>query len=269
MDDPTAQAYLDRIGAAAPATPTRTALTELMGRHLRSVPFENLSIHLSERVSLDEAAMIEKIVGRRRGGFCYELNGAFAALLGHLGYDVTLLAARVYGAGVPGPLFDHLTLRVDLDEPWLVDVGFGRFIAAPVRLDVRTDQADPAGTVRISDTVEGDLDVHFGGEPQLRVEQRPRELADFGPTCWYQQTSPVSHFTQSLTCSLPTAAGRVTLSDRLLITTVDGRRTERELGSEDEVRAAYLEHFGITLDRLPVLRAAQRGPAGTGAVAGA
>lgn len=251
MDDTTARAYLARIGARAPTAPTLAVLTDLMARHLLSVPFENLSIHLDEPVSLDEPAMLDKIVGRGRGGFCYELNGAFAALLAHLGYDVTLLAARVYGDHGAGPLFDHLTLRVDLEEPWLVDVGFGRFIAAPVRLDVGTEQRDPAGTVRIVTTVEGDLVVEFEGRAQLKVEQRPRALADFGPTCWYQQTSPSSHFTQSLTCSLPTADGRVTLSDRLLITTVDGRRTERELGSDDDVRAAYRELFGIHLDTLP------------------
>lgn len=251
MDDTTAGAYLARIGASPKATPTLAALTDLMNRHLRSVPFENLSIHLGEPVSLDEPAMLDKIVGRRRGGFCYELNGAFAALLAHLGYDVTLLAARVYGDSTPGPLFDHLTLRVDLGEPWLVDVGFGRFVAEPVRLDVRTEQADPAGEVRVDETPDGDLDVHVDGRPQIRVEQRPRELADFGPTCWYQQTAPTSHFTQSLTCSLPTAAGRVTLSDRLLITTVDGERTERVLGADAEVLSAYRDLFGFSLDRLP------------------
>src|ERR1700712_287542 len=235
MDDSTAATYLARIGAPAlPAPPTRAALAELMGRHLASVPFENLSIHLGEPVSLDEPAMVEKIVERRRGGFCYELNGAFAALLRHLGYDVTLLAARVYGGSGAGPLFDHLTLRVDLEQPLLVDVGFGKFLSAPVRLDVRTDQVDPAGTVRIVETLERDLDVHLQGEPTLRIEQRPRELVDFGPTCWYQQTSPTSHFTRSMTCSLPTPDGRVTLSDRLLITTTEGRRTERELGSGAE-----------------------------------
>ena len=115
MDDATADAYLARIGATR-EPPSAAAVTTLMGRHLTRVPFENLSIHLGERIALDEAALVDKIVGRRRGGFCYELNGAFALLLQHLGYDVTMLAARVYGDAGPGPLFDHLTLRVDVDE---------------------------------------------------------------------------------------------------------------------------------------------------------
>ena len=149
MDDATADAYLARIGASR-EPPSAAALAALMGRHLTTVPFENLGIHLGERISLDEATLVDKIVRRRRGGFCYELNGAFALLLGHLGYDVTMLAARVYGDAGPGPLFDHLTLRVDVDEaPWLVDVGYGRFVAAPFRLDVRDDQHDLAGVVRV------------------------------------------------------------------------------------------------------------------------
>jgi N-hydroxyarylamine O-acetyltransferase len=252
MDDATADAYLARIGAIR-ERPSAAALAALMGRHLTTVPFENLSIHLGEGISLEEGDLVAKIVGRRRGGFCYELNGAFALLLRHLGYDVTMLAARVYGDAGPGPLFDHLTLRVDIDEaPWLVDVGFGRFVVAPFRLDLRDDQHDLAGVVRVAETHEGDLDVRLGDRPQLRVEQRPRALGDFAPTCWYQQTSPDSHFTQSLTCSRPTGDhGRVTISDRLLITTVAGKRTETTLGSDAEVLGAYREHFGFTLDRLP------------------
>jgi N-hydroxyarylamine O-acetyltransferase len=254
VDHHTTMAYLSRIGMPERATePSLELLRELHVRHLASVPFENLSIHLGEMISLAEADLVDKIVTRRRGGFCYELNGAFAALLRHLGYDVTMLAARVYGDAEAGPLFDHLTLRVDVDDaPWLVDVGFGRFVVAPFRLDVRAEQHDLAGVVRVVDMDEGDLQIRIGDRPQLLVEQRPRVLVDFAPTCWYQQTSPASHFTQSLTCSRPTGDhDRVTISDRLLITTVGGERTEATLGSDAEVLAAYREHFGFVLDRLP------------------
>lgn len=225
-----------------------------MARHLATVPFENLSIHLGEPIVLDEDVLLAKLVDRGRGGFCYELNGAFAALLRHLGYEVTLLAARVYGgsggSGL-GPPYGHLTVRVDLDEPWLADVGFGRFVQQPVRLDARHDQPYPAGVVRIVEAPYDDRDVLLDRVPQFRIDQRPRDLADFTATCWWHQTSPASHFTTSLTCSLPTASGRVTLSDRLLITTTDGVRTEEVLGSDAAVLAAYRSHFGIELDRLP------------------
>jgi N-hydroxyarylamine O-acetyltransferase len=82
---------------------------------------------------------------------------------------------------------------------------------------------------------------------QYRVERRVRRWADFVPTCWWQQSSPQSHFTQSLVCSRALPSGRVTLSDRRLIRTVDGRRTERSLTSDEEVLAVYREEFGIAM----------------------
>jgi N-hydroxyarylamine O-acetyltransferase len=245
-------AYLRRIGLADPPAPGVDGLRALQDAHLRTVPFENLSIHLGEPIVLTEEALLAKVVDRRRGGFCYELNGAFAALLRALGYQVTLLQARVFGKdGTLGPPYDHLALRVELARPWLVDVGFGRFTRYPVRLDTRQAQPDPAGSVEVV-AAGADLDVHIDGTPQYRLEQRPRSLADFRTTCWWHQTSPDSHFTRSLVCSLPIRGGQRTLSDRSLIETVDGTRTEKVLGEDAEVIAAYGDLFGIVLDRLPV-----------------
>jgi N-hydroxyarylamine O-acetyltransferase len=250
---PQLNAYLARIGASRPPRADAATLRQLQLRHLLTVPFENLSIYLGEPILLDPEALVDKLVQRRRGGFCYELNGAFATLLAALGFQVTLLAARVFGANGLGPPFDHLALRVDLDSSgsWLVDVGFGRHSHYPLRLDTRTDQADPGGTFRLADTADGDLDVIRDGEPQYRVEARPRALGDFEPTCWWHQTSPRSHFTQRPVCSRLTETGRVTLSDRTLVQTTGDRRQERTLTSDAEVLAAYRTWFGIVLERVP------------------
>jgi len=248
--------YLARIGAERPARADAGALRELHRRHLLTVPFENLSVHMGEDIVLEAGALTRKVAEDRRGGFCYELNGAFAMLLSALGYPVTLFAARVFGDGVPGPLFDHLALRVETPQPWLVDVGFGRHSEYPLRLDRRDEQSDPGGVFRIEETPQGDLDVHRDGVPQYRLEQRPRTLADFELGCWWNRTSPKSHFTRSLVCSLLTETGRITLSGRTLTVTDAGDRHEEEL-PEDAVLAAYREHFGITLDAVPQLRAAR------------
>jgi N-hydroxyarylamine O-acetyltransferase len=253
MDGKELDAYLARIGAARPARADAAALRALQLRHLLAVPFENLSIHLGEPIVLEPAALLDKLVRRRRGGFCYELNGAFSDLLSTLGFTVTLLAARVFGEDGPGPPFDHLALRVDVagDGPWLADVGFGRHSSYPLRLDSRAEQADPGGTFHIAETADGDLDVVRDGQPQYRLEPRPRSLADFEPTCWWQQTSPRSHFTRSLVCSLLTEHGRVTLSDRTLIRTTGEQREERTLTGDAEVLDAYRTWFGIVLDHPP------------------
>ncbi len=175
MDDAATDAYLDRIGAARPAHPDAEALRSLHLSHLRTVPFENLSLHLGEEIDLAEQPLLDKIVGARRGGFCYELNGAFALLLRALGYEVALLSARVFGDGGLGIPYDHMALRVQTpDGPWLADVGFGRHSHFPLRWDSRDEQSDPAGVFRLEETAEGDLDVLRDGTPQYRLEQRPR-----------------------------------------------------------------------------------------------
>jgi len=244
-------AYLTRIGLDRTPPADLETLRTLQERHLLAVPFENLSIHLGESIDLDTDALFAKIVERRRGGFCYELNGVFAALLAALGYRVSLLAARVQGKSGLGPPFDHLALRVDLDEPWLVDVGFGAFSTHPLRLDARDEQSDPGGTFQVVPADSGDLDILCNGELQYRLETRPRDLSNFEPTCWYHQTSPTSHFTWSPVCSLPVDGGRVTLSDRTLIETHNGERRQRALRTDAEILDAYMVHFGIEIERLP------------------
>lgn len=252
MDAEQIDAYLERIGTRRPDTMDAASLRELQQRHLAKVPFENLSIHLDERIQLTEEALFDKIVRRRRGGFCYELNGAFAALLMGLGFDVTLLSAKVFAkGGKTGPPFDHLALRVDLDEPWLADVGFGRHARLPLRLTSTEPQHDAEGEFQVLPSAEGDWEIRWNGEAVCLVEARARELADFAPTCWWQATSPDSQFTGYLTCSLPTPTGRITLSGDRLYETVDGERSETTLPDKDVILATYRDRFGVELDRLP------------------
>jgi N-hydroxyarylamine O-acetyltransferase len=131
--------YLKRIRfSATPGAdglgPTLPTLQALHRAHMLAVPFEDLSIHIGQPIILQEDALFDKIVRRRRGGFCYELNGLFAALLRHLGYRVTLLSAGVArSAGGFGPEFDHLTLLVHqlAGADWLADVGFGDSFVQP------------------------------------------------------------------------------------------------------------------------------------------
>jgi N-hydroxyarylamine O-acetyltransferase len=110
--------YLRRLEAVRPGVPDLEALCELQRRHLESVPFENLGRYLGEQVDLEESALLDKVVRQRRGGLCYELNGAFGLLLQDVGFDVRLLAGRVMRRyGVFGPPLDHLALRVELRTP--------------------------------------------------------------------------------------------------------------------------------------------------------
>jgi N-hydroxyarylamine O-acetyltransferase len=215
------------------------------------VPFENLDIHLGRKIVCDEDDFLHKIVNERRGGFCYELNGAFASLLRGLGFQVTLLSARVARSdGGDSPEYDHLTLRVDLDEPWLVDVDFGDSFLEPLRLKATVEQPQIGRMYRLRE-VEGVFGLEVMADDKWRREYsftlQPRQLSEFAAMCHYHQTSPESHFTRKRICSRPTPEGRITLSDKTLIETRNGVRQERVLSGEAEWRAKLHELFGVTL----------------------
>jgi N-hydroxyarylamine O-acetyltransferase len=250
-----AAAYLARLGVVAPEAPTRGALASLHRAHLMGVPFENLDISLGRPIRLDLASVLAKVVDHRRGGYCYELNGLFAALLRHLGYAVDLVSARV--ATADGRLtddFDHLALVVTspkLRGPVLADVGFGDGLIEPLPLCDGVEAHEPGKDVGL---VRDGADWHYRERPddgewrtQFVFTTTPHLLADFEPRNEWQQTSPDSHFTRGRLASRLTPTGRVTLSEHRLITTTHGRRAEVEL-AEAEVPAALAAHFGIVLD---------------------
>lgn len=241
--------YLGRIKYSGSVFPTADVLRELHVRHLLSVPFENLSIHWNEPIILREEALFEKIVIRKRGGFCYELNGLFAALLRVCGFEVSLLSGGVMDSnGTFGPEFDHMTLMVRLDQRWLVDVGFGDSFRHPLLLDsrdvqesddreYRIDKADDFFTLLRKENSEW--------KPQYRFTLTARSLEQYEGMCRYHQTSPESHFTQRRICTLATETGRITLSDMRLITTNGQDRDERLLDTNEEYENVLKERFGI------------------------
>jgi N-hydroxyarylamine O-acetyltransferase len=246
-----ASAYLARIGYVGQVTPTAHTLRDLHHAHMLSVPFENIDIDLGRKIVCDEAAFLRKVVELRRGGFCYELNGAFAALLRELGFQVTLLSARVArDDGSDSPEFDHLALRVDLEEAWLADVGFGDSFVEPLRLQAGIEQPQSSGSYRIverQDSLQMESKIDGAWRRQYSFTLTPRRLADFAPVCDYHQTSPESPFTRKSLCSMATPAGRITISERRLIVTRNGKKEESQLGSEEQWRAALQERFGVIL----------------------
>src|SRR6266576_3784217 len=198
--------YLARIAYSGTTDLTPDTLCCLHRSHLVAAPFENLDIHLGRKITVDEAAIVNKVVALRRGGFCYELNGAFAALLRALGFQVTLLSARVARTnGGEGPEFDHLTLRVGLEEPWLADVGFGESFLEPLQLATGSQQQDPTGMYRLQQRGER-LQMEralpeSNWKPQYSFSLQPRGLEEFSGMCGYHQTSLESSFTQNRICT--------------------------------------------------------------------
>ncbi len=256
--------YLQRINYQGSQEPTLQTFQALHQAHLLAVPFENLSIHMEQPIILQEEALFRKIVHQRHGGFCYELNGLFAWLLRHLGFQVTLLSAGVSKSdGHFGPEFDHLTLLIHQlsGADWLADVGFGDSFLLPLRFEPELEQDGGDGRVyrliKRLDTRKEKIQheywmmQQFSGaqwQSQYRFSLQSHELTDFIERCEYQQTSPESHFTQNRICSLATLTGRVSLSDMRLIITAHQERKEQMLTSEKEYLTALSEHFGIVLE---------------------
>jgi N-hydroxyarylamine O-acetyltransferase len=253
MDIP---AYCRRIGYDGSAAPTRETLCRLHRDHLLTVPFENLDISCGREIVLDEGRFFDKIVRHHRGGFCYELNGLFAAMLRELGFEVALLSARVAGEGSRfSREFDHLTLMVrapgESEVKWLGDVGFGDGFEEPLELRAGLEQVQAKGTFRLR-FPEGRWILERRDEtdwnPVYDFSPIKHELTEFEEMCRYHQTSPESHFTQNQICSLATPAGRVTLAGKRMIETDHGRRTEQTLQSDQEYSAVLRERFGVVLD---------------------
>jgi N-hydroxyarylamine O-acetyltransferase len=249
------QTYLDRLNYDGPLVPTAETLRRLQVAHLLTVPFENLSIHAREPIVLEDQALFQKIVSRRRGGFCYELNGLFAALLRALGFEVAILSAQVGNAeGNFSPDFDHMALMVTLDERWLVDVGFGDSFVEPLLLDERDSQVQGDRAYRI--VVDGerlvvmqrnDANPSDEWKPQYRFKLKPYQYSDYTEMCEYHQTSPLSHFTKARICSRLTPRGRITLSEMLFITTEGDARRERPVASQGEYADILRKDFGIVM----------------------
>lgn len=244
-------AYLERIDYQGPRVPSGETLRALQLARLQAVPFENLSIHAGEPIVLKDAALFTKIVEHRRGGFCYECNGLFAALLRELGFNVTKLSAEVANAkgGYSQP-FDHMTLMVNGPQRWLVDVGFGDSFLEPLLLDERGEQVAGGHGFKIVDE-DGYLILMRreteAWTPQYRFTLQPYEYEDFAEMCHYHQTSPESHFTQKRVCSRATGSGRITLSEMRLIETRNDERHERVLANQQEYDAALQQHFGVVM----------------------
>ena len=246
------KAYLKRIDYEGPLEPTAETLRQLHLAHLLAVPFENLSIHAPEPIVLDDDALFEKIVSRRRGGFCYELNGLFAALLRALGFKVAMLSAQVADdEGGFSRDFDHMTLMISGEERWLADVGFGDSFVEPLSLDTREAQVQRDRAFRI--VADGEwliLERADGGadwKPQYRFTLQPFEYADYAEMCEYHQTSPESHFTRSRICSRLTPEGRISLTEKLFITTEGDQRREQPVATPDEYAETLSQFFSIVM----------------------
>jgi len=245
-------AYLRRIEYDGPRLASSATLRGLHRQHLFTVPFENLDIPLGTPIRLDIRQIYDKIVTRRRGGFCYELNGLFGELLIAMGFSVEMLSARVRREdGGFGPEFDHMLLKVEMEEPWLVDVGFGDSFVDPIVF--RTGGADQVNGYRYVVSAVGEewqllREDEKGQLPLYAFHNVPHTLNDYQGMCRFHQVSPESHFTKNWICSRATQEGRITLANMRLIVTRGGSREEIQLSTPGDLRRCLREFLGVEFE---------------------
>lgn len=231
--------------------PNLENLKFLQRQHLLTVPFENLDIHWKRPIVLDNEKFYEKIVGEKRGGFCYELNGLFYELLERIGFQSKRISAKVSKEdGEFGEEYEHLAILTQVgDKEYLVDVGFGDFSAEPLEFALETEQKDRNGAFSIRKYDEEHFEVVKKDGDDWKSEYifttLKRDLPEFAAKCFHQQTSPESHFTRNKVCSLMTKDGRKTLTDKKFIETKTGQKTETDINSEEDFNRILESEFHI------------------------
>ena len=245
-------AYLARIGINDVGDISVDGLERLQRAHLSRVPFENLDVFHRRGVSTGTDWSVPKIVVRGRGGWCYELNGAFATLLSSLGFQVRWLGATVIlDAEDASPVPDHLTIEVTLDRPYLVDVGFGDSFIRPLPLDREGPHDGGAGIYRFAfDDAATTLlfEGQDGLEPQYRFGRRSFTAGDFEAPSQRLQTEPGLHWTQGpfATRLLDGGPDRVTLLKDRIKFRRSGEWTEQPVSDGEEWAATLHEWFDMT-----------------------
>lgn len=257
MSDLDLPAYFRRIGYDGPTAPTLETLRALHLAHTCTFVFENLNCWSNRPVSLRLEDIAAKMIAGRRGGYCFETNALFAAVLGRLGFQVGSLAARVLWMRPPDEMTPrtHMLLRVTVDgRDWIADVGFGAIgQTAPLALDtdeVQTTPHEPRRFARRGDLVVHQARIASGEWADVYcfdlIEAVP---ADFVVANWYISTHPESVFRKTPLITLPRADHRLILAfGEFTRRHLDGRVETRPLRDDADLRAVLIDEFGLPAD---------------------
>jgi N-hydroxyarylamine O-acetyltransferase len=260
-------AYLRRIGYQGAVEPTRQVLDSLHLAHATHIPFENIDVLLGRPIALDLASIQAKLVARRRGGYCFEHNLLFAAVLREFGFAPTLLAARVRHRSTAILPRTHMLLLVEAEGcRWLADVGFGgEGLLLPVPFGSGEETRHYAWTYRvIEETGSGNWVLQSrrnGAWADLYAfSLEVQQAVDYEIANHYMSTHPDSRFVQTLTVQLPGSQRRMILRNRDFIDDRGGAVNERRLESDDEFVSVLQEYFGLDMPEEDCIAIASRCP---------
>ncbi|MBI2707449.1 MAG: GNAT family N-acetyltransferase [Proteobacteria bacterium] len=252
------RSYLERIECTKPLDASLETLKKFHAAHVFAIPFENLDIHLHVPIVLEEQHLFDKLITRKRGGYCYELNGLFYYLLQSLGFKTHLCRARLIDEdGELLPDSSHMINLVTLDQRWIADVGWGNGLIYPLCLDTEAEQIQYGQAYKCSKNAEG-FDVwqkreHGKWEKLHSLTLHKQEMADFQGRNLYHQTTPSSPFAKERICTKPMEEGYLILKgNRFSYDTPQGQNIEI-LERDEDYRQILKDRFGLVLEiNLPV-----------------
>ena len=244
--------YFKRIGYSGGTAPTLETLAALHTAHVFSIPFENLDVYEGRAVSLEPGAIFEKLVTRRRGGYCYEMNTLFASVLRQMGFNATDILARASNGGAYSAKLHHAIMVRLGDSLYLADVGYGsEGISAPLKLEFCTEQRQFADVYRFTrDNNLGCVLERGAGDGFISMYAFKFEEAlpvDIELAHYYSATHAESFFRAAPFCTMPNPSGRVTLKPSLLKIRENGDTRECEVAGEVEFKVLLEQYFGISV----------------------
>lgn len=249
--------YYHRIGFEGAASADLATLQALHHLHPTAIPFEHFDVLLDRGIQLDQSSFWNKLVHQSRGGYCFEHNGLFEAVLKAIGFEVEPLLARVLWnrkEDSPSQPRTHKALRVMIDgEPWLADVGFGGLVlTAPLRLNTDASQPTQHESFRLIDLGYGyrlEANLPKGWMPVYELSNAPQIAADFEVANWYTSTHPDSHFRHNLMLARTTWNTRFALLNNRLSIRHKGEPPQVQYLDKDELFQAVIDTFRIALSR--------------------
>ena len=244
--------YLARIKCSFEAEPSLRYLTKLHRQHIYSIPFENLDNFIGNQVLLDIKKIFEKVVIRRRGGFCFELNGLFHQLLVGLGYQVELVSARVFhDQNKIGPEFDHMAIVAMVEgQRYLLDVGYGESFRSPKAIVPGLVQMDYQEYFKIVKNIDENFTLSYSADcinysNQYIFDLMPRRLIEFVDMCDFHHRNKASHLVKKIYIHQTTTTGQMILTNRQLTIEENGVKSKYAVHNKEEFMVLLSQHFGL------------------------
>lgn len=245
-------AYLKRIGLEKPAKLDRETLDKIVQAHQCSIPFEDLECnYLKKRVYIDTDSLFDKIITRKRGGYCFELNTLFKDFLKELGFDVFSVFCKIRGLERP---IMHRGNFVRFDDGlYFVDVGFGGpmpFGSVMLEEGLKQDISGETFWFEKTDEYWWNLRrINEAGESEsvMYLTTQPQADIDFEAMNFYSCTNPEGRFVTITLVNLRRPDGFYSITERKYTEKIGDKRAEKDIISDEEFRKLLSEKFGINL----------------------